>query len=161
MVIAGCGGFGFTMALQYRKETATLRQLVKALDYLYCELECRATTLPQACRMAGSVCNGCVKQLFLSLAEQMESQVAPDAACCVRNALNSVDGVPRRTGYAFYSLADSLGIFHLDGQLRGLNGVQLQCSKELEELEANRSQRIRSYQTLGLCAGAALAILFI
>ena len=33
--------------------------------------------------------------------------------------------------------------------------------RELRELERNRQQRLRSYRTLGLCAGAALALLLL
>ena len=36
-----------------------------------------------------------------------------------------------------------------------------QGSAALSRLETNRENRLRSYQTLGLCAGAALAILFL
>ena len=34
-------------------------------------------------------------------------------------------------------------------------------SRELEKMSTDRDQRIRGYQTLGVCAGAALAILFV
>ena len=54
-----------------------------------------------------------------------------------------------------------LGRFDLDGQLKGLDAVRQECRRHLEELNNNREVRLRSYQTLGLCAGAAIAILFI
>lgn len=161
MIVAACGGVGFSMAWNYKKEEASLRQLIKALDFLYCELECRLTTLPQACYRTSGVCTGCVKELFRELAKELESQVAPDAQCCVRAALARVANTPLRTQSAFFRLGDTIGMFHLEGQLRGLQSVQQECEKELEELEANRSHRLRSYQTLGLCAGAALAILLV
>ena len=58
-------------------------------------------------------------------------------------------------------LGASLGRFDLQGQLQGIESVRAQCRKDLAELEDNRDQRLRSYQTLGLCAGCALAILFL
>jgi hypothetical protein len=39
--------------------------------------------------------------------------------------------------------------------------VQEFCQREMEILSTNRANRLRSYQTLGLCAGAAMVILFI
>ena len=39
--------------------------------------------------------------------------------------------------------------------------VRNYCDRELESLGKNGEERLRSYQTLGLCAGAALAILFV
>lgn len=161
MIVAGCGGVGFSMALNYKREISSLRMMVRALDYLYCELECRLTPLPQACRLAGEICTGGVRRLFQDLAAELESQVAPDAQCCVRRVISGNSYVPGITAELFSRLGDTLGIFHLEGQLRGLHTVQKECAVKMEELEANRNQRVRSYQTLGLCAGAALAILFV
>ena len=54
-----------------------------------------------------------------------------------------------------------LGRFDLPGQKQGLEEVREACRMELEALGKNRETRLRSYGTLGLCAGAALAILFL
>jgi len=49
----------------------------------------------------------------------------------------------------------------MEGQLKGLESVRQECRRQVETLSYNRDARLRSYQTLGLCAGAALAILFV
>jgi hypothetical protein len=54
-----------------------------------------------------------------------------------------------------------LGIFDLPGQLKGLEEAQQVCQRALEQLEKGQAARLRSYQTLALCAGAALTILFL
>ena len=58
-------------------------------------------------------------------------------------------------------LGRSLGNFDLNGQLRGIEAVRRQALEALQNSVKDRDQRIRSYQTLGLCAGAALAILLL
>jgi hypothetical protein len=58
-------------------------------------------------------------------------------------------------------LGQSLGRFDLNGQLLGIAAVRNTCRSKLQQFEKNKEVRLRSYQTLGLCAGAALAILFI
>ena len=58
-------------------------------------------------------------------------------------------------------MGSSLGRFDLDGQLLGLEAVRVYCQEQLSEMSKDRDVRLRSYQTLGLCAGAALAILFV
>ena len=58
-------------------------------------------------------------------------------------------------------LGKSIGRFDMDGQIKGLEAVRQDCRRRLDELSKDRDTRLRSYQTLGLCAGAALAILFI
>ena len=58
-------------------------------------------------------------------------------------------------------LGKSLGQLDLAGQLRGLAAAQEACRKELERVEAEKAGRLRCYRALGLCAGAALAILLL
>ena len=65
--------------------------------------------------------------------------------------------------WAFISLFSSFISYFLwmAGQLLGLEEQRRRCNAELEKLNAGKEDRLRSYQTLGLCAGAALVILFI
>ena len=69
--------------------------------------------------------------------------------------------LPKRVREGFRLLGQNLGRFDLQGQLKGMETVRNYCDLELESLGKNREERMRSYQTLGLCAGAALAILFV
>ena len=57
-------------------------------------------------------------------------------------------------------LAQCLGRYDLEGQLQGLETVRQQCRTDLRELESERKEQMRNYQTLAVCAGASLAILF-
>ena len=43
LVIAGCGGFGFSIASGYKREEGILRQLLRALNYMEWELQYRLT----------------------------------------------------------------------------------------------------------------------
>ena len=43
----------------------------------------------------------------------------------------------------------------------GVETVRGECRRELEQMNVNKDVRLRSYQTLGFCAGAAVAILLI
>ena len=161
LIIAGCGGFGFLMAWNLSREVSALRRLMGILDYMSCELEYRLTTLPEALRKATVSRDGCVNRVLIFLAEELENQVAPDVTSCMKAALGRTPELPKRTRAMLEELGISLGAFDLPGQLRGLESVRQNCSRLLMELEQNRAQRTRSYQTLGLCAGAALAVLFI
>ena len=161
LVVLGCGGVGFTMAANYRREEWTLRALVRALDYMTCELQFRLTPLPQLCRQAGRECGTMAGRALTALAEELESQTCPDADGCMNAALSRLEQVPGATVQALGLLGASLGRFDLEGQLQGLEQVRAHCRRELAALESGRDQRIRGYQTLGVCAGAALAILFV
>ena len=161
LVIAACGGFGLSLVISHRRAEETLRQLISALDYMECELQYRLTPLPDLCRQTAEASNGWVRAVFNSLAQELENQISPEVKTCMNAALCRVRELPAQVRKAMQELGQTLGRFDLPGQLRGLEGIRRTCRRELDELAKNRDVRLRSYQTLGLCAGAALAILFI
>ena len=161
LIIAGCGGIGFGMALSYKREENTLRQLIRVMDMFCCDLEYRMTPLPELFRKAANTATGQLSKLFSIVAQELENQVAPDAAYCMASALRKTRELPGKVLFTLTDLGRSLGQYDLPGQLQGIKAVQASCVRQLDDMENNRTQRIRSYQTLGLCAGAALAILFL
>ena len=74
-IVLACGGFGITLAAAQRREERELSNLIRALDYMTCELQYRLTPLPELCRQAGKEGSGLTKRIFLGLAEEMESQI--------------------------------------------------------------------------------------
>lgn len=161
LTVAGCGGFGFTLAAMHRHEERSLRQLIAVLDYMACELQFRMTPLPELCRQASRESHGPVREVLLRLGNELDHQISPDVAGCMRTALSAAGDIPKQTSDNLTLLGNSLGRFDLDGQLGGLESVRSACRRDLEALTKDRDVRLRSYQTLGLCAGAALAILLI
>ena len=161
LIICGCGFAGFSLSAAYRREERELRQLIGALDYMACELQYRMTPLPELCRMAGQERSGCVGRLLLNLSQELESQISPDVQSCLSVAAASAGPISERVQEALRIMGSSLGRFDLEGQLQGLEAVRSYCRGEVESMALNRDTRLRSYQTLGLCAGAALAILFV
>lgn len=161
LVVCGCGGFGFAMASAHRRQEQMLRQLIRVLEYMSCELGYRMTPLPQLCRNAANVVQGPVQLVFRKLSEELEQQVAPDASMCMNAALAALPGLPESLTGLLRDLGTTLGVFDLPGQLRGMDAAIQTARKTLEALSENRTHRLRSYQTLGLCAGAALAILLL
>lgn len=161
LIILGCGGFGFTLAALHRREEHSLRQLIRAMEYMSCELQFQMTPLPDLCRQAGQEQKGALGKVFLHLAEELDSQISPDVSSCMHAALAHSGDVPGKTFDNLKLLGSSLGRFDLNGQLNALESVRASCRSDLEMLTSNRDTRLRSYQTLGLCAGAALAILLI
>lgn len=160
-VIVGCGAVGFRIAAAYRLEEKALRQLLHTLEYMENELAYRLTSLPQLCRQAAEGRSGPVRQFFLSLSNELEMQLSPDVSRCMTVCLNKQKDIPPITQKMIQTLGDTLGRFELEGQLNGIHSVKLETGQQLDMLCKNKETRIRNYQTLGLCAGVALAILFI
>jgi stage III sporulation protein AB len=161
LILCGCGGCGFSLAAMEIREERGLRRLITALDFMGCELQYRLTPLPELCRITGREAAGCIGVVFSKLAGELEAQATPDVYCCMAVALSESPGLPNSVRQAFTELGQTLGRFDLDGQLKGLECVRNACRIRLAELGNNKAERLRSYQTLGLCAGAALAILLL
>lgn len=159
LVIAGCGGTGFTIAAAYRLEQKRLSELLGIFQYMYWELQYHLTPLPQLCRQAGMDASGPLKAVFLSLARELQWHSSPDVYSCMRTSIRSCHELTPRLRKMLLNLGKNLGRFDLDGQLQGLKELQMVCRSELRDLGKNQEQRMRSYRTLGLCAGTALSIL--
>lgn len=160
LVIMGCGSFGFALCAAQKRDEWNLRQLAAALDYMQCELQYRLTPLPELCRQAGMHGKGSVGQVLRSLSQELENPLCPNVGICMEKILTE-STVSGKTKANLILLGDSLGRFDLEGQMKGLEAVRQHCREDIESLTRDKVSRMRSYQTLGLCAGAALVILFI
>ena len=160
LIVLACSGCGFSMAASHLTQERTVRALIAALEFMESDLRYRLTPLPELCDCVGSVIRGQVGDVFVKVSQRLQQQTAPDVAVCMAAAVadSELDGAVRKH---LLTLGETLGRFDLDGQLRGIEAVQSECRRTLEKLYNHRESRLRSYQTLGLCAGAALAILLI
>ena len=158
-IILACGGFSFMLASSYRKEERTLKSLIYALDYMMCELQFRMSALPDLCRQTARECDGVLRQVFSQLAIELEEQISPDVSRCMSTVLAKKMDIPLQTRAALELLGHNLGRFDMNGQLKGLENVRQECRVKLNKLVGSKENHLRSYQTLGLCAGAALVIL--
>ena len=161
LIIAGSGAFGLALCAGHRAEEETLLKLIRALDYMACELQFRLTPLPELCRLAGQECTGVVSAVLTDLSTELEMGDEPLVSGCMKRVLFTVADIPKFTRQNLILLGETLGRFDLEGQKSGLDAVRSACRRDLEELRRNRENRLRSYQTLTLCTGAALAIILI
>lgn len=161
MIISACGGFGFSMAAAHVREEAALSCLIRALEWMELELSSNLTPLPALCRGAQENSDGPVRKFLADFASILDTHTVPDPALAARQILSELPA----TGPTLYrhleELGTILGRFDLPGQLQGLRCLRQRAELSLKEFTSNRQNRLRSYQTLGLCAGAALAILFL
>ena len=160
-VILGCGGCGLMMASHYLGNIRLLRNFITVLDYMRCELQYRATPLPQLCRTAGEQGSGKVQRAFLMLADELDSQISPDVYCCMSGVISRLGIDYEPMNRLFLELGSSLGKFDITGQIKALENAREQARELHTQLQNGKENRLRSYQTLGLCAGAAIAILFV
>ncbi len=161
LIVLGCGGFGFVFSSMHRKEVRYLRNMLSALLFLECELQYRLTPLSELCRKTAQICEGNLSRVFTAFAEELEYQISPEVQSCMAAAVGRIKELPEQTRKLLLLLGRELGHFDLEGQLKGLNAIQNEVQRLLAKNTDNQDLRLRSYQTLGICAGAALAILFV
>lgn len=161
MIIAGCSSCGFAIAAGKRREEKLLFQLIQILGFMESELQYRLTPLPELCRMSANEVKGSLHAVFLNLYRELSWQKLPDAASCMSVAIQRTGELPGIVRRPLVQLGQTLGRFDLEGQLRGIRDVRRRCEDSLIRIRKNRDERLRSYQTLGVCAGAALAIMLL
>ena len=160
-VVVSCGWFGFSSASLDRNEVSLLRHLNSAAEIMECELSYRLTPLPELCRKAGNTAGRTIRRILNNLAIELEKQSIPDVESGMLITLAKEELLPRSVYKILRSMGSSLGRYDLPGQIKGLEAIRESCQSELKNLDLNREERTRGYQTIGLCAGTALAILFI
>lgn len=161
LCICACGCCGFLTAAHHARNIRLLENLLFAVDYMICELQYRATPLPLLCRQAGGQCSGRIRQILFAFADELDAQLSPNAGICMSSALDRTGETDSKISIAFQELGKQLGRFDLAGQIQGLENCREHCAEDLLQMKSNKDSRIRSYQTLGLCAGAAVAILLV
>lgn len=161
MIILACGGVGFSMATAHRQKENMLQQIISAVALMTSELQFRQTVLPQLMHLCAKETSGTISRVFAAMHRELQRQIAPDAACCMAAVVDEMPKMPDSIREKLTLLGNCLGRYDLSGQISGLETVAQLCQRELSGLLHNRDARMRSYVTLGLCAGVALVILFI
>ena len=161
LVLSASGGFGIHLAAGHRAGVQTITHLIRSLDYMECALQYQLTPLPLLCEQAGRSVSGKVRKVYLALSKELSTQNHEDVKSGMMQVLQNVEGLSAKEKQLFTLLGTSLGCFDLPGQVKGIQQTREECIQELTKMKTNQEARLRSYQTLGLCAGAALVILFI
>lgn len=161
LIVVGCGSFGAMLTFYHRREEKNLRQILSLLDTMECELQYHLTSLPELCRHAADNNCGTLKSIFAELAVELDKQISPNVAACMRTVLSKVKDIPRLTYGILDEFGKALGHFDMDGQLKSICAVRNECKRALENHIMNQHSRLRCYQTLSICVGVAIAILLV
>lgn len=126
------------------------------------EIESRLTSTAPLCDMAALQCTGSLSEVFSALAKSFAEQDAEDVGHIMDAVLLRFgSNLPMSCHYRLRELGSILGAYEADEQVKALNGLCARINRSLEELREGRTQRCRSYEVMGVCAGCALAILLL
>ena len=152
---------GYLIGRKQRHHATLMREYIRAIDYITQELQYRRNSLVDMFDQASAFIGGIIGDFFHVLSIELEKQVAPNIQICIDAALSQTKEIPTSVSQGITLLRGTLGCFDLDGQISELEKVREECKIILQRYVSNQDVRIRNCQTLALCAGAAIIIVFI
>jgi len=161
MIILGCGGYGFRLAIRYKNQEKMFYQIIRIIDVIQSELQYRLTPLPLICQLVTKESSGCIKLIFRRLQEELYKKVSTDVSSCMQQVIFECK-VPSGTIREILLLvANALDRFDMSGQIRGLEFARSSCIRYVDEIAKNKDEKTKCYKVLGFCTGIALAIVLI
>lgn len=160
MIVIGCAGWGWMMAVYYREKERFLRQLQQILRYMINDLQYRRTPLPMLLRESAIHGSGIPGKVFSDLADVLDEHILAD----VESGMTSVLDKHSLTGDLrdlMESMGKTFGCFDLSGQIRELESVLIMSEQILGAHCTGKQEKIRTFYTLGICGGVVLAILLV
>ena len=160
-LIAGCGGVGFLMVSRSRKELRMLQQLEQYIQNIACDLQYHMASLPQLLRAGEHLLSGELRDLIQCFIMELESQIAPNAACCMGAACSAHPQFSWNVKTILLKMGDSLGNFDLQGQLVSLESVKTTCKTQAAYQENRLTGYARCCKAYSLGLGVILALILI
>lgn len=163
LVVLASGSVGFGCARAVSVQCAQLEGLLWALDTMQSEISCRLTPLGEVFEKL-SMCRQRDVAAFFRAAGQ--ALLKPPGCTLPVSFQRGFSTAPElRPGQesvqALYDLAMQLGRFELEAQLAAIEAARRRLTDALLRLSGQKRERCRSYGTLGLCAGLALAVILL
>lgn len=159
-VVLGSTGAGVTMAWSVRRTLETARRLRASLERMKNEIACRRTALPELMELLSGE-GGPLSELFGRMAEQLRLRQEASVYAIVRKCLAASPPLPGEVNRILMELAPGLGQYDIQCQLYSLDLAAGQAQALIERCQSEQKGRVKSYCTLGVCAGLALAIMLL
>lgn len=164
LVVLGTSIVGFGFAAGVRRQARQLAALIASLDYLKSEITYRRTPLSQLFPLLAACAEeSAVAEFWRACEKELRKSRTTGVQAAFRAALGSARGLalPVTAVQTLMTLGASLGQFNLEGQARALALARERLAWSLQKLEQGRAARCRSYATIGVCAGMAVAVILL
>lgn len=163
LILIGTSTVGFGACFSAAREIRQLRQLQAALTVMKNEMTYKAAELPQMlCTMKQTV-GGSVGAWLALCGEKMLAEPMAEPAGIIMEALENTPELcfARSARNTVFTLAGQLGSYDTEGQLRAIALAEKELTEQTKLLEESRTERSRSYKTLGICSGLAIAVILL
>lgn len=154
---------GLGLARTVRRQQAQTLAFIDAVLRIRHELQYRLTPLPEIFAALGGSRNREIAEFFSRLAALLSSAQTCTVGYACRQALRRTEVlcIPAGVRTALMSLFDTLGKYDLDGNLQALDLALGRLREEARQLQGSAAARCKTYVTLGVCTGLAVAVILI
>ena len=158
-VVVSAGSMGFQIAASLNHRCRIRRELISVLQILRNEIEVRGTPLPQCFALMSASGKTVRSTLFGTGARDMDANRWVTPSDAMDRALTDLEEPALRQ--ILMPLASQLGKYDLEAQLQGIVRAKQETDTLLCALEHERRIKSKTYRTLGICMGLAVAILLV
>jgi len=152
---------GFCMCKDVKRREKILLDLIRAFQIMGAEIEYQLTPLQELCiTVSNQSDTPSVKKLFSYVALSMEHFPGKTAGQIMHEALD-INGLDTDLSSVLRDLFLHLGKQDVFSQVRALRCAEERMTYFHKNLLQTKQERVRSYKTLSLCTGLALAIILI
>ena len=163
LILTASSAMGLGLARTVRRQQAQTLAFIDAVLRIRHELQYRLTPLPDVFLALQESREAAVAAFFSGLAGSLSAADTCTVGYACRQALRRTEGlcIPAGVRTALMSLFDTLGKYDLDGNLQALDLALGRLREEARQLQGSAAARCKTYVTLGVCTGLAVAVILI
>lgn len=161
LVFAGCGALGILLAGRLSGKVKALRAMAAALEQMEREMGFRLASMPELLESAAKTVGPPADGFFQRCLDGLEQLGEKSLAEIWEETLDWAGDLGDPALAALRGLGVVLGQYDGESQRESLAGTRRELERCLQEARAEQARLGRVYTTLGITAGAVLAILLL
>lgn len=154
---------GLRLAATAKKQQTQTLALIDATLRLRHELQYNLTPLPEVFELLSRAANREIGAFFGNIAARVQRVEGCAVGFACRRSLAKTPGLclPEGTRQTLMSLFDTLGKYDLEGNLQAIDLALSRLREQARGLHDSVRARCRTYLTLGVCTGLAVAVILL
>ena len=162
LIVCGTSAIGIQMAGGVHRAVRFFQDMQTALDRMSREISYHLTPLAQLTQTVAQDLTEPVNALISAFGSRLLSAPEEPMQMHMLEAMKSCGAaVPQEARRILMTLSGSLGRQDVSAQVSALETASREIEAVRKDYENRQKTQCRSYETLGVCAGLAVAILFI
>lgn len=162
MILCASSAVGIRMAGEVRKSLKLYQSLIAGLRQMESEIAYRSLPLGELLASQSEQFPPPLKEVFADASRRIGLSPGVPFGIHMRRAVQTVsDRLPSAMAEILCDLSDQMGREDPAAQTAALEAAADRANRELEEIRRGKKERCRNYETIGVCAGLALAVILI